>query len=180
VRLSDGLLAVPVKTLRGALVGAAYASAVTTAVGTAVAMIFGIAVDRPNLSQIGTHLLLGTLAVAPVVGLTLGAIAFGSGAIIGTVTALADGSIGAGLEWALIAGLGCAAGIWVSYAQLGLTLLGLACGGVAGGAVGFLTWLTCTGRRRRTLTGRLAIGYAAAMVLIAAYSCVSAGWVLSY
>jgi hypothetical protein len=157
----------PARILAGVLTGLIYGPMTAAVFGIVVAVLPGMIKDYSDIAQAGARLLQGTLVVAPIFALTIGLLALAIGGIVGTINTVIDGGIGFGLEWSLIAGLGAATGIGIRYANLDMALLGLAGGGVVGGAVGFLTWLTCTSKSAKTLSVRLGIAYAVGLLLVA-------------
>jgi hypothetical protein len=151
-----------------------------TTVSVSAILIQGIVVGRPDLPQLGKHLQFCLLIVAPFVGLTVGIIAAGVGAIVGATNALLDSSALAGLEWTPIAALGTGVGIGLYYVRIEVVLLGFALGGVIGGSVGCLAWLRRTSLKFGPFTLRSAGIYAAAFVLIVAYVFITASWVCAF
>jgi hypothetical protein len=158
----------PARILAGTLTGLIYGPMTAAVLGIVIAVLPGMIKDYSDIAQAGAQLLQGTVVVAPIFACTIGLVALTVGGIVGVINTIVDGSIGFGLEWSLIAGLGAALGIGFRYANLEMALLALAGGGVVGGAVGFLTWLTCTSRRSKPLDTRLGIGYAVGLLLVAA------------
>ena len=167
------------RMIAAALLGMAYGPMTAAVIGVMTALAVGIAKTRPDISQLGTHLLLAGFIVAPVIGLTLGYLALGIGGLVATACAAMDGGVGAGLEWAIVAGLGAALGIALTSAPPQMVALGLAFGGIIGGSVGFVTWLTCTSRQRQMLSLKAAAAYAAGLVLIAGYVLLIAGQIIA-
>jgi hypothetical protein len=146
-----------------------YGPMTVIVLGIVGTLLPGIVKGYASLAEAGAQVLLGTVIVTPIVALTIGLLALGIGGIVGAINVAAEGGVALGLEWSLIAGLGSAIGLGIRYADLRIALLGLAGSGLIGGSVGFLTWLSCTGRRPQPLDAERAIGYSVGLVLIAAY-----------
>lgn len=179
-RLGKGAtLSRPLRVTLAGVLGAAYGPMTVTILGVAGAMAVGLYQGRSELTEAGKYLLPAVFAVIPAIAWTLGYLAFGVGAIVGTACAAIDGGIAAGLEWALVAGIGAAVGIGVRYARLEVVVPGLVGGVVVGGAAGFMTWLLLTERRLQPLRIRSAIAYAVGLVLIAAYVWATFDWIVS-
>jgi hypothetical protein len=158
----------PARILAGTVTGMLYGPMTAAVLGIVIAVLPGVIKGYSDVAEAGAQLLLGTLIVAPIFALTIGLVALTIGGIVGAINTIIDGSIGFGLEWSLVAGLGAAAGIGIRYANLEIALLGLAGGGIVGGSVGFLTWLTCTGRHPQHIDATRGIGYGIGLVLIGA------------
>ena len=158
----------PARILAGTVTGMLYGPMTAAILGIVVAVLPGVIKGYSDVAEASAQLLLGTLIVAPIFALTIGLVALTIGGIVGAINTVIDGSTGFGLEWSLVAGLGAAAGIGIRYANLEIALLGLAGGGVVGGSVGFLTWLTCTSRRPQPIDAKHGIGYGIGLVLIGA------------
>jgi hypothetical protein len=79
------------------------------------------------------------------------------------------GGIAAGLEWAIVAGIGVMVGIGLHYARLELLIPGLVAGILTGGSTGFLVWLVNTKREIVPLSISATITYAVALMLITGY-----------
>jgi hypothetical protein len=159
----------PVRIVAAVLLGMAYGPMTATVIGVIAALAAGIIKGRPDISQLGAHLLPAGLLVTPIIGLTVGYVALGIGGIAAAACAAVNGGIGAGLEWAIFAGLGTALGLALASAPPEIVALGLAFGGVIGGSAGFVVWLVCTSRRRLPLSLKAAGAYAIALALIAGY-----------
>ena len=159
----------PTRILVGALTGAVYGPVAATVLGVVGATTLGLLKGRPELAQLDVHLLSSVFAGASAVGVTLGLVALGIGAIVGATNGVLDGSGAAGLEWTLLAGLGSAIGVGIRYTDLKVMGLALVYGGIVGGTVGCLTWLSYTGRRTRPISLELGLGYLLATLLIAVY-----------
>ena len=169
----------PTRVLLGALTGLVYGPMTAAAVGVLSALILGILKGPPALSELGPHLLSAMLGTVLSVGWTIGFLAVGIGLVVGTLNALEHGGSFAGLEWSLVAALGTAAGLGIGYADLAISALGLIGGGIVGGAVGLLTWLSCVDKHDRSDKAHPLIGYAIGTVVIGVYVYVFSGWTLT-
>jgi hypothetical protein len=159
----------PARVLGGAAMGMLYGPMTAIILGIVGTLLPGIVKGYADLPTAGAQVVLGTVIVTPIVAFSLGLVALGIGGIVGAINAAADGGIAMGLEWALVAGLGAGMGLGIRFADLEIALLGLAGSGLIGGSVGFLTWLSCTSKRRQPLDAERAIGYTVGLVLIAAF-----------
>lgn len=151
------------------LLGMTSAAVTITVIATLLTLLWGIVIgDRP-LAEVAKGLPTATLVTMPVLGLTLGYLALGIGAVIGIACAVIGGGLVAGLEWAIVAGIGVMVGIGLHYARLELLIPGLVAGILTGGSTGFLVWLVSTKCRLVPLSIKTAITYAIALVLITGY-----------
>lgn len=175
--LSDVLLSIqlkrtlppPVRVLLAGLLGMTYAAVTITIIATLLTLLWGIAVGSQPATQVAQGLPTAVLVTLPVLGLTLGYLALGVGAIVGVACTVIGGGIAAGLEWAIVAGIGVMVGIGLRYARLELLIPGLVAGILTGGSTGFLVWLVNTKRELVPLSISATITYAVALVLITGY-----------
>jgi hypothetical protein len=156
-----------------------YAALVSTVFGFLLAFLIGLARAWPPLSNLHDVLLIGVSVLLPVIGWTLGVLALGLGAIIGAACAASKGSLFAGLEWALVAGLGAALGLGVAYGSWDLVVYGFLWGAMTGGSVGLSTWLCCTDRETLPVERSILPPFLIALVLVALYVPLVLNWIAS-
>jgi len=140
-----------------------------TIIATLLTLIWGIAVGNQSLTEVAKGLPTAMLVTVPVLGLTLGYLALGVGAVVGVACAVLGGGLAAGLEWAIVAGIGVMVGIGLRYARLELLVPGLVAGSLTGGSSGFLVWLVSTRCRLVPLSIKATVTYAIALLLITGY-----------
>jgi hypothetical protein len=162
------------------MTGAAYAAIITTLMSLILALLLGIVKGRPNVEQIGSHLLLNVFVTAPVLALTLGTIALGIGAIIGAASMAARSVFFAGLEWSIVGGIGVAVGFGARYPRWNMALVAFAAGSIIGGIIGVLTWLRHYTASRATFGRRAVLFCAVAIILTATYTYFTAWWCISF
>ena len=158
-----------VRVLLAGLLGMTSAAVTITIIATLFAFVWGIANGSRPLIEIAQGLPTATLVTIPILGLTLGYLALGVGGVVGVACAVIGGGTVAGLEWAIVAGIGVMVGIGLRYARLELLIPGLIAGILTGGSTGFLVWLVSTRHRLVPLGIKAAITYAVALVLITGY-----------
>jgi hypothetical protein len=164
-----GPLSPPARVILAGLLGMTSAAVTVTIIATLLTLLWGIVIGNQPLKEIARGLPTATLVTIPVLGLTLGYLALGVGAVVGVACAAIGGGILAGLEWAIVAGIGVMVGIGLRYARLELLIPGLVAGILTGGSTGFLVWLVSTRRKLVPLSVKATITYAVALVLITGY-----------
>lgn len=158
-----------VGVLLAGLLGMTSAAVTITTIATLFVLLWGIASGNQPFVKVAQGLPTAMLVTTPVLGLTLGYLALGVGAVVGVACAVMGGGLAVGLEWAIVSGIGVMVGIGLRYARLELLIPGLIAGSLTGGSTGFLVWLVSTKRKLVPLSVKTAIIYAVALVLITGY-----------
>lgn len=159
----------PARVFLAGLLGMTSAAVTITIIATLLTLLWGILIGNRPFIEVAKGLPTATLVTIPVLGLTLGYLALGIGAVVGVACAVIGGGLAAGLEWAIVAGIGVMVGIGLHYARLELLIPGLIAGSLTGGSTGFLVWLVSTKRQFVPLSIKAAITYTVALVLITSY-----------
>lgn len=171
-------IARPLRIAGGGFLGTAYATVLSTVLGSLLAFLLGLVKAWPPFAELHDAVLVGVSVLLPTIGWTIGYLALGLGAIVGASCAALGGGLWAGLEWAAVGGLGAALGLGVAYGSWDLVAFGSAWGAITAGSVGLATWLCCTDRRTLPVDRSTLAPYLAALLLIALYVPLVLDWIL--
>lgn len=167
----------PAHVAVGLFTGLACGALTATVLGTLGALGVAVLSDDGDLFEIAAQLPLIVFVIVPLLAWSLAAVPAGVGGIVGAACAAVDSSW-AGLEWAVVTGMGAALGLGVRYGHWVPALWGLAGGSLLGGVIGLRQWLSGRQRHLAPPTRRMWLVYGVTALLVAVFTWAMIDWVM--